>query len=372
MTGMFTTSVVGSLPRPQSLKDSFKNGQMSLIEQNKACVDRIHLQEECGIDVLTDGEQRRTSFIAFLAQRIPGFKLIHIKDIEPNYQALFTRIGSRITDWRGIAQAPLGLTNICGDELYFTKGHTKHQVKITLPSPYLVMWECWDKRYGKDFYATPEDLGFEYAKVLGYAITQLRDIGADFVQLDEPMLGDLVEASDTEPDRYRKLIEAVHGQKYRGMSEELRTAQELINSAIKGISGVRIGLHMDRWVEMGKPEFGGVGYEKLCPDLLALKVKQFVVEYSNPLTGDPSKFAAQLDSKQELGLGVVSVINREVETVEKIKSRVRTARLPPERIWLVPDCGFAPGMYRPFPEDVLRAKLTVMSKAAQELRAEYA
>jgi 5-methyltetrahydropteroyltriglutamate--homocysteine methyltransferase len=76
----------------------------------------------------------------------------------------------------------------------------------------------------------------------------------------------------------------------------------------------------------------------------------------------------------EIGLGCVSVQNYEVETPEQVVQRVKRiiGHIEPERIWLNPDCGFAPGMFRTFPRDVAFAKLRSMTKAAQILREEYA
>jgi 5-methyltetrahydropteroyltriglutamate--homocysteine methyltransferase len=76
----------------------------------------------------------------------------------------------------------------------------------------------------------------------------------------------------------------------------------------------------------------------------------------------------------EIGLGVISVQNYEVETPEQAVDRVKrvTDVIEPERIWLNPDCGFAPGMYRTFPRDVAFAKLRSMTKAAEILRKEFA
>jgi 5-methyltetrahydropteroyltriglutamate--homocysteine methyltransferase len=82
----------------------------------------------------------------------------------------------------------------------------------------------------------------------------------------------------------------------------------------------------------------------------------------------------QFPKELEIGLGVISVQNYEVETPEQVVERAKRVigSIEPERIWLNPDCGFAPGMYRAFPREIAFAKLKSMTEAAKLLRKEYA
>ena len=136
---------------------------------------------------------------------------------------------------------------------------------------------------------------------------------------------------------------------------------------------IRIGVHMDRWPNKDSPYFDQ-GYERFLPELLETKANQFVLEYTSPGTGDPAKLVKEFPDKMELGLGVISVQNYEVEAPEQVVSRVKrvTDYLDPERIWLNPDCGFAPGMFRTFPRETAFAKLRSMTKAAEMLREQNA
>ena len=371
---------MGSLPRPKWVRSAFEAYQAGRIskddfeeECSRAVSDRVGLQERVGIEVITDGEQRRPSFVAFLGDKIPGFKLFPITKINPQAEEIMKKEKARLTNWRGVATGKISAPReIACDELLFTKSITKTPVKITLPSPYLVMWEGWDAKLSKEAYPEPEDLAEDYAEILRHEILRLKEARADFIQLDEPMLGDLIEATETEPDRYRKVAGIIHGQRYRGFQEELNLARNLVNKAISGITGVRIGLHMDRWPRKDSP-FASVGYEKLCPQVVEVKVKQFVVEYSSAESGDPEKFASQLAPGTELGVGVVSIGSKAVEEVEAIKLRVSRVltHLDPQKIWLNPDCGFAPGMYRSFPDDVIEQKLGAIVQAAESLRESY-
>lgn len=236
----------------------------------------------------------------------------------------------------------------------------------------IVVHNCWHKTLSKDAYPNPEDFGYAFAKILHDEVLRLKEAGVSFIQLDEPMLGDLTEAGD-KPDRYRRVFYELYGQEYRGFREELRLAVDLLNEVTRGVTGVRMGVHMDRWPNKDSPYFDQ-GYERFLPELLETKTDQFVLEYVSPGTGDPAKLVEQFPKELEIGLGVVSVQNYEVETPEQIVRRAKRVigHIDPERIWLNPDCGFAPGMYRTFPREVAFAKLRSMTKAAEILRREYA
>jgi 5-methyltetrahydropteroyltriglutamate--homocysteine methyltransferase len=186
------------------------------------------------------------------------------------------------------------------------------------------------------------------------------------------MLGDLTEAGE-KPDRYRRVFKELYGQEYRGFKEELGLAVDLLNEVTKGVSGVRIGVHMDRWPNKDSPYFDQ-GYERFLPELLETKTDQLVLEYTSPGCGDPAKLVKEFPKGLEIGLGVVSVQNYEAESPEQIVARAKrvTGEIEPERIWLNPDCGFAPGMFRAFPREIAFAKLRSMVKAAGLLRREYA
>lgn len=372
---VYTTSVVGSLPRPRWLKDAFekaKSGEMKAEQYTEFLDDAVKLtikeQEMAGIDVITDGEQRRVSFVSFVGQTIPGFSLVHISEINPNAVRIMKEQNAPITYWRAVAAGTIRDAPIAVRELEFTRSVTEKPVKVTLPSPYLVMWEAWDAKFSKPYYRRPEDLAADYVKIARREIARLRDAGAAFVQLDEPMLGDLVEAGK-EPDRYRKFIGLIHGQKYRGFNDELSLGRDLMNEAVKGISGVRIGMHMDRWPVKGSPNWG-IGYERLLPDVMDIKVKQYVLEYASEGSGDPAKFIEQMPSDKEIGLGVVDVTDPRIESPKTIAERAMRAakHLDPERIWLNPDCGFAPGMFRKFERRTAFLKLGSMAEAAKILR----
>lgn len=375
----FTSTVVGSFPRTRELIDATKKhtaGQLSKEELGalveKATESTIREEEAVGLDVITDGEQRRSSFVSFVGDKIPGFKVMHVTQLNPNAMEILKRNKVQITYMRAVVAEHVKDAVLARDEYEAARKISTKPFKVTLPAPYLVMWESWHKTISKDAYPKPEDFGFAFAKLLNNEIRRLKDAGVSFIQLDEPMLGDLTEAGD-KPDRYRKVFNELYGQEYRGFREELRLAVDMLNEATRGINGVKLGVHMDRWPNKDSPYFD-IGYERFLPELLEVKTNQLVLEYTSPGTGDPNKLIDEFPMGMEIGLGCVSVQNYEVETPEQIIQRVKRVigHIEPERIWLNPDCGFAPGMFRTFPRDIAFAKLKSMTKAAEMLRKEYA
>ncbi|MFB6491217.1 MAG: cobalamin-independent methionine synthase II family protein [Thermoproteus sp. AZ2] len=375
----FVTSVVGSWPRPKWLLEAFERREAGIIDDETLKIymdDAVRLaikdQEEAGIDVVTDGEQRRTSFVAFVGQKLRGFKVVKVEELHPDAREIMKRHKAPLTIWRPVIAGPIEDSVLAADEAQFARQVASRPIKVTLPSPYLIMWESWHQRISAPYYPRPEDAAEAYAKALRREVARLIDAGVAFIQLDEPMLGDLLEAAENEPDRYKKVAQEIYGQKYRGLKDEIRLAVDLVNEVVQGYTtSVRIGMHLDRWPAEDSPI---VGYEKLAPYIFDVKVKQYVVEYKAPRMGDPTEFAKILPSDKELGLGSIDVRDhKRVETVDEVVAHVEKVvkYVDPTRIWLNPDCGFAPGQFRAFPRDVARAKLKVMVEAAKALRQKY-
>ncbi|HEV2139139.1 MAG TPA: cobalamin-independent methionine synthase II family protein [Nitrososphaerales archaeon] len=374
----FTTSVVGSFPRSRELIDATRKhskGELSRADLDaqldKATESTIRGEEAAGVDVITDGEQRRSSFVGFVGDKFPGFKVMHITKLNPDALEILKTNKVQLTYMRALVSEPLRDAVIARDEFEAARKFSKKPFKVTLPAPYLVMWESWHKDISKDAYQTPEDFAHAYAKLLRNEVVRLRDAGVSFVQLDEPMLGDLTEAGE-KPDRYRRVFNELHGQQYRGFENELKLAVDLINEVTRGLTGVRIGVHMDRWPNKDSPYFDQ-GYERFLPQLLEMKTNQLVLEYTSKGTGDPANLVKLFPDDMEIGLGVVSVQDYEVETPQQIVARAEriTGYMDPERIWLNPDCGFAPGMFRTFPRETAFAKLKSMTRAAEILREKH-
>jgi 5-methyltetrahydropteroyltriglutamate--homocysteine methyltransferase len=152
-------------------------------------------------------------------------------------------------------------------------------------------------------------------------------------------------------------------------TEELEFAIHLINEVARGLEGVRTGIHVCRgnWSRNEEKLLAGA-YHPLIPCFQRMNVTQLVLEYASPRAGElcvvPDK---------ELGLGVVNPRTSEIESPESIVARVRAAlrHLPPDRVFLNPDCGFGTFATRPMNSpETARAKIGNMACAAALLRRE--
>lgn len=117
-------------------------------------------------------------------------------------------------------------------------------------------------------------------------------------------------------------------------------------------------------------------YDKMAKLFDSLNVDVLALEFSTPRAGEVEMLFKNnfLDEKIILGIGVINPRDARVETVEEIMARAEAALefLPPERIWLNPDCGFCTFANRPLnPYPIIEEKLTNMVTAAEQLRKKY-
>jgi 5-methyltetrahydropteroyltriglutamate--homocysteine methyltransferase len=214
----------------------------------------------------------------------------------------------------------------------------------------------------RPFYPDKEALAEDVVRLLREEIGELVSEGADFIQLDEPVLTEVAFA----PGRTRTFMCAALAAR-RDPVEELTFATALINRVVEGLGGVRVGVHVCRgnWSRDETTLLSG-GYQALAGYLDRLQVRQLVLEYATDRAGGLLPFAGK-----ELGLGVVNPRSDTVETVDEIVAAVEEALriYPAERLFLNPDCGFGTFSNRPMNSAATAAaKLGAMAGAARQLR----
>ncbi|MBI4258446.1 MAG: cobalamin-independent methionine synthase II family protein [Thaumarchaeota archaeon] len=381
---LFPVTVVGSWPRPSSLLNALRKrqaGEISFEEFNKtaddAVLEAIKHQEEAGVDIVSDGEQRRDNFYSFVTEKLDGVKLMtmsqlldHMKDRASFEETL------RALDVPAFAmKSPVATSkvqrrqNLALDELEFLKKHTKMQTKIPLPGPYMLTRSSWFPDLSDSTYPSIEDLGREMTSILREEIIALKQNGADFIQLDEPVLSQIVYGSEGAETFMCAALAS-----RRDPTEELKYALELVNRTLQGISGVKIGVHVCRgnWSRKEDVLLKG-NYGPLLPYLMEMKVDQLVLEFATPRAGELEVFK-EYDEEKEIGLGVVNPRSSEIESPETIVSKVREATkyFEPSQIYLNPDCGFGTFAERPVNDaQTASSKLHAIAVAAQKLRKEY-
>jgi 5-methyltetrahydropteroyltriglutamate--homocysteine methyltransferase len=220
----------------------------------------------------------------------------------------------------------------------------------------------WVKEVSRDAYPSKEALGDDVVRVLREEIGELVALGAAFVQLDEPVLTELVFS----PGQPRTFMCAALAAR-RDPAEELALAVDLVNRVAAGFEAARIGVHVCRgnWSRDETTLLRG-GYAPLAPSFARMQVRQLVLEYATERAGDLVALPVP-----ELGLGVVNPRSERVETADEVRRAIeRALRLyRPEQLFVNPDCGFATFANRPVNSaDIAVRKLAAIVEAVQAFR----
>lgn len=352
------TTVIGSLPRPAWLLDLLQEhvaGRLSEQEWDRACDQAVPfavgLQETAGIDVITDGEWRREGYFQVFYERVEGFK--------PDLIQGRTRL------WPA-AVAPLRRrAPIAADAIAFLRKHTTRAIKATLPSAYVILRRFWSPEHSAAVYPTREHFLRAVEAVLLEEVRDLLRVGADCVQLDDPMIGYFVDP------RYRDQQSGHLGTgQFSDPTAELKLAIDSVNRLAGPLrqSGAHVILHVCRGnIERKSDAAGDFGF--IWSELCRAEVDELALEFAMPQAGSMDVLA-ELPSRFRLGLGCVDVRCPGPEPVETIIARVRQALryIPAARLSLNPDCGFAPSGNNPIPLDEAYAKLKTLGEAARRLR----
>ena len=344
---LFPTAVVGSMPRPDFVREIVTGGrgedaarQAELMNRSVAYI--VSLQEQAGIDIVSDGEWRRASYIGVIAELAHGFTLGE-EDGRP-----WTIVTDRLEEKN---------PGFIASEVRHLKAVTNRRIKTTLPAPALLGERMWDEQKSSAAYPTRRAFVEACVPVLRCELTLLRDEGVDVVQIDDPHLCLLVDDS----------VRA----EYADADAEAAFSAEMINAVVEGIEDVRLAVHLCRRAGArvrGEAMRTG-GYGPIIRYLNALRVHHLTMEFTAPGAGDTEVFGALRDDF-EIGLGCLGVHPGEVDSVDQIVERVERALryLPAERIVLNPDCGFAPGSAARVDLEEVYEKLKNMVEAAHRLR----
>jgi 5-methyltetrahydropteroyltriglutamate--homocysteine methyltransferase len=346
---LFPTSVVGSMPRPDFVKDliseEFKGSEKDYRARMEAAVRYVvALQENAGLDVITDGEWWRKSYIGVIAELAHGFEV----GTNPEDGRPWTIVVDKLS--------PKKPGTIAG-EVKLLKTLTKHMIKATLPAPALLGERMWDAKKSSRAYPTREDFVRACVPILRKELELLRDAGATIVQIDDPHLCLFVD-----PDVRAKYDDPERAKDF---------AVDMVNQVVDGFSDLKLAVHLCRRAGArvrGEARHEG-GYDEIIKQLNRLKVNHLTMEFTAPEAGDLSVLK-MLREDFEVGLGCVSCEPGKIDTADQIVERVSKALkyLPAERITLNPDCGFAPGSAAKVNIDEVYLKLKHEVDAARRLR----
>jgi 5-methyltetrahydropteroyltriglutamate--homocysteine methyltransferase len=373
---LFPVTVVGSWPRPSWLLEAMKRGRSDLRSlQDEATLLAIKYQEDAGVDIVSDGEQRRDNFYSFICDRLEGIRLMTMADLLEYVEdkAAFETLLNALDVPAFAIKNPTVVGKLARKEplvlsdFAFLREHTRKAVKVTLPGPYLLSRSTWVKNLSETAYPTREALADDIVRILREELRGLAAAGVDVVQFDEPVLTELVFAGKSATRTFMCAALAASA----SPEGELELAVDLINRVVEGIDGPTLALHVCRgnWSQREEVLLQG-SYEPLIPYFARMKVNQFVLEYATPRAGSLQALQA-LPTTAQIGFGAVNPRTTELETVEAVVSRVNQLAelINPEQIYLNPDCGFGTFADRPVGTfDVAFKKLCTLSRAAESLR----
>jgi len=371
------SDVVGSLLRPGYLRDARKEASEGAIDaarlravEDRAVREAIALQESAGIEVITDGEYRRNSWVVTIPLReagvahapLAGYEFL---PAEPGWWSLWKEPdGRRAQVWtaptRPFITEPLRVVrDIVADEYAFLKANARHRTKFTIPSP---SWHriFWHPDYSRQAYATADDFVRAMADYLReHVVRQIVALGGDYIQMDAPNYAQW----HVDPDNRAAFESWGHD-----MTAELIADAELDNLAFEGIHGVTRAIHVCRGNAPGGRWLANGGDERIASEVFPRlrNYDRLLLEYDGPRAGDfgPLKLVRP-DTTVVLGLITTKRGAREDETVVEGRIREATRYLPLERLALSPQCGFASGEAgNPLTLEEQEAKLRLIGRLA--------
>ncbi len=333
--------VVGSLLRPPELLQAQEDLVAGRITQahfktieDCAVDEAIVLQEEAGLEVVTDGEMRRLSFQSQMTQAVEGFGEWDIDTFLWGKWHGDDAVG----DWSGERPANLGVVaklrrkrHLSAEEFVYLRARTTQTPKVTLPSPGLFV-NFWSPERSKGAYASLESFLADVVKILREEVEELARLGAIYIQIDAPHYPLLLDPES------RAFYES------RGwtLDQWLNLGIELDNAVMEDIPGVTFGFHLcrgnqgSRWLVEG-------GYDMIAkPIFERIRAGRLLLEYDDERSGSFEPLRYIPDDKMVV-LGLITTKHPALEAPEELIRRIREANrfVPLERLALSPQCGFS-------------------------------
>ena len=367
MATVYRADTIGSLLRPPYLKlarEQFEAGQLGAAAykeiEDRAVDQAIAMQEGVGLDVVTDGELRRHTFIDQLTEQVEGLTLdsgdsdlvpVPFHDEAGQLQSVFT-IPLSVTDKLQRSRM------MTVEEFCYARARARRPVKVTLPS-LLMLFLVWSPQRSRDAYSDPFELFADGLRLMREEAEELARMGCRYIQVDAPDFGQLVDP--TQRDAWERAGISVD----RVFSE----GADMLNG-VAGIPGVSFGLHLCRgnydsdWISSGT-------YETISKQVFqrATNYDVFLLEYDDERSGS---FAALSDIPDDkvVVLGLVSTKFGRMEPAGQLAARISEASgfFPREQLALSTQCGFASaGPGNQVSEDTQENKLRLLGEVANRV-----
>ena len=337
---MLLTTLAGSLPKPRWLAEPERlwapwrlDGDALIEGKRDATILSVKRQEDCGLDIVGDGEQARQHFVH-------GF-LVNLDGIDFSKK---TTIGIRADRYK--AEVPTVVAPIRRKgpvhamEAKAARAATTRKLKFTLPGPMTIVDTIADEHYGKR-----PDLALAFAAALNAEARELEAIGVDIIQFDEPAFN--VYMREVADWGVAALEEAARGLK--------------ATTAVHICYGYGIKANLDWKATLGSQ---WRQYEDTFPLLAKSRIDQVSLECRNSRV--PIELIRLLDGK-DIMVGAIDVANDTVETAEDVAATIRAALqyVAPEKLYPCTNCGMAP-----MQSDIAYGKLAALAAGAALVRRE--
>jgi 5-methyltetrahydropteroyltriglutamate--homocysteine methyltransferase len=372
------TDVVGSLLRPGRLKearlrydakeialDALRNIEDQEIRQ------AVRLQEQVGLDVVTDGEYRRLNFqdsfgesvsgydagqasLKFYEQRVEGGKPLQRWEIPGSGEVKGTAVSQR----RSVAARLRLVRNTPLEEYRFTSQVAKKPAKVTLIGPDRIC-QRFDWQNSKTVYPTVEEFMSDVVKLEREIILALAEVGCRYIQIDAPGYTAYVDPPSLQTMRERG----------EDPKENFSRSLNADNELLEGFDDVTFGIHLCRGNQRSMWHREGT-YDNIAERLLnELKHDRFLFEYDSPRAGgfEPLRF---LPKGKLVVLGLVSTKISQLEKIDDLKRRVDEAAkyAPLEQLAISPQCGFSSDVVgNLISEDDQKRKLEIVVETSRQV-----
>jgi 5-methyltetrahydropteroyltriglutamate--homocysteine methyltransferase len=333
---MYRSDVVGSLLRPDYLIRARNQREAGEIDsptfkklEDRAVDEAIRLQADAGLDVLTDGEQRRYAFFGHLVEAVDGF------DKQGGWAIPFhDEQGNEIVYRRPVVVEKLRWRHsMCAEEFTYLRASTDRPAKVTLLSTQQAA-AYYDPQRSGGAYATRDAYLADLVDLTRREIEELARLGCTYIQIDAPQYAALLDPNMRE------------GYRQRGsdVDEMIDRTIELDNAVVDGFDrqGITFGLHICRGNNQSMFYASG-GYDPIAERVLRkTRFHRFLLEYDDERSGTfaPLRFVPE---DRVVVLGLVTTKKPRLETQDELERRIEDAAkvVPLERLALSPQCGFA-------------------------------
>jgi 5-methyltetrahydropteroyltriglutamate--homocysteine methyltransferase len=370
------TDVVGSLLRPARWKEArlaFETGKMSAEDFARVeldCVRRhVELQEQIGLDVVTDGELSRLNFQDSFGLAVSGYDAATDTVRTQEQRAGSTPLarwdipdlaapGTPVVHRRPVVKKLELVRNPPVEEYRRAAPLAKKPVKVSLIGPDRVM-QRFDHAGSKAVYTTVDAFLDDVVAIQRRMVQVLVDAGCKYVHIDEPGYTAYVDEPSLEAMRKRGEDPMAN------FSRSLRANAELVG----GFPGVTFGIHLCRGNQRSTWHREG-SYDAIAERLFnELPHQRFLLEYDSPRAGSfaPLRFVPK---DKVVVLGLVSTKVPELEAVDTLTRRIEEAAkyVPLERLAISPQCGFGSDVVGNLvSEDDQRRKLERVVEAARKV-----